>query len=126
MGTAKQKAAAQEPFPGYAKLDAKRAVSSLRSHSQVELAEVESYEHAHEARVSVFDKLRWLRGKEPIPGYDALSIDGVIAALKKADLVTIKRVRGYERKFGARKDVLDEVARVHTERQLPLASRDQR
>jgi hypothetical protein len=33
-------------------------------------------------------------------------------------------VRGYERKFGARKDVLDEVDRLHQERKVPLLSRD--
>jgi len=72
----------------------------------------------------VFDKLRWLRQKEPLPGYDALSSAEVMSALEKADVATIKRVRGYERKFAARREVLDEVTRLHQERRMPLASRD--
>jgi hypothetical protein len=35
-----------------------------------------------------------------------------------------ERVRGYERKFRARREVLDEVDLLHRERRAPLASRD--
>ncbi len=117
-------AASKEPFAGYDKLKTKDVVAALSSHSQVELAEVDSYERAHEDRLMVFNKLRWLRQDEPLPGYDAMSIDDVVAALGKADLSEIKRVRGYERKFQARRDVLDEVDRLHQERRVPLVSRD--
>jgi hypothetical protein len=114
----------KEPFAGYDRLKTKEVIASLHSHSQAELAEVESYERAHEDREVVFDKLRWMRQEEPLPGYDALSIEAVMAALDKADVSTIKRVRGYERKFGARRAVLDEVTRLHQERRVPLVSRD--
>ncbi len=70
------------------------------------------------------DKLRWMRQDEPVPGYDAMSIDEVATALDKADLSTLKRVRGYERKFADRRAVLDEVARLRQERRVPLVSRD--
>jgi hypothetical protein len=113
-----------EPVPGYDGLKTKGVIASLSSRSQVELAQIERYEHTHENRVSVFDKLRWLRQDEPLPGYDALSSGEVLAALDKADLAALKRVRGYERKFGARREVLDEVDRLHRERRLPLVSRD--
>lgn len=113
-----------EPVPGYDDLNAKEVIASLSSHSQVELAEIERYERDHENRLNVFDKLRWLRQDEPLPGYDALSIDEIVAELDNADLAGIKRVRGYERKFGARRDVLDEVDRLHRERRVPLVSRD--
>ena len=115
---------ADEPVSGYESLKTKEVVASLSSHSQVELTEIESYELAHENRRVVFDKLRWLRQDEPLPGYDALDTEQVVAALEKADLATIKRVRGYERKFAARRVVLDEVTRLHGERRLPLVSRD--
>jgi hypothetical protein len=115
-----------EPVAGYDSLKPKEVVASLSSRSQVELAKIDSYEHAHENRVSVFDKLRWLRQDEPLPGYDALSPDELLAALDKADLAAIKRVRGYERKFRARREVLDEVDRLHRERRVPLVSRDSR
>ena len=115
---------ANEPVSGYDRLKPKEVIASLSSRSQVELAEIERYEHTHQNRVGVFDKLRWLRQDEPLPGYDALSSDEVLAALDKADLAALKRVRGYERKFRARREVLEEVDRLHRERRLPLASRD--
>jgi len=117
-------ATANEPVSGYDKLKTKEVIASLSSRSQVELAEIETYEHTHENRVSVFDKLRWLRQDEPLPGYDAFSSDELVAALDKADIAAIKRVRGYERKFRARREVLEEVDRLHRERRAPLASRD--
>ena len=60
--------------------------------------------------------LRYMRGSEPLPGYDALSVEEIVAALEEADLATIKKVRGYERKFANRPDVLEEVVRVHHRR----------
>jgi hypothetical protein len=113
-----------EPVAGYDSLKTQQVVASLSSRSQVELAGIESYERAHQNRLRVLDKLRWLRQDEPLPGYDALSSDELLAALDKADLAAIKRVRGYERKFHARREVLDEVDRLHRERRVPLVSRD--
>ena len=118
-------ATGNEPVSGYESLKTKEAIASLSSRSQVELAEIESYEHTHQNRLSVFDKLRWLRQDEPLPGYDALSSsEGIVVALEKADLAALKRVRGYERKFHARREILDEVDRLHRERRVPLVSRD--
>jgi hypothetical protein len=117
-------ATANEPVSGYDKLKTKEVIASLTSHSQVELAEIEEYERAHQDRPMVFDKLRWLRQDEPLPGYDALESGEVLAALDETDIAGIKRVRGYERKFRARREVLDEVSRLHHERRRPLVSRD--
>ena len=119
-------ATAKEPVAGYDSLKTKEVIASLSSHSQVELAKIESYERTHEDREHVFNKLRWLRQDEPLPGYDALSVEEVVAALDKADIPALKRVRGYERKFGSRRDVLDEVDRLHGERRVPLVSRDKK
>jgi hypothetical protein len=115
---------ASEPIAGYDSLKTKEVVASLSNRSQVELGEIETYEHTHQNRLSVFDKLRWLRQDEPLPGYDALSSDELITALQEADLAAIKRVRGYERKFRARREILDEVDRLHRELRVPLVSRD--
>ena len=101
------------PFAGYDRLDSRQVMDGLSDHSQIELAAVESYERSHQDREAVLDKLRWMRGSEPLPGYDALSVEGIVAALGEADLATIKKVRSYERKFANRADVLEEVARVH-------------
>ncbi len=105
------------PFAGYDRLDARQVVEALSEHSQLELEAVESYERSHQNRLPVLDKLRYMRGREPLPGYDALSVEEILTALEEADLATIKKVRGYERKFAHRPDVLEEVARVHHRRQ---------
>jgi hypothetical protein len=107
---------AQLPFAGYDRLNARQVRDGLSGHSQVELEAVESYERSHEAREAVLNKLRYLRGSEPVAGYDALSVEEIFAVVRDADLETITRVRGYERKFANRPRVLDEVGRVHRER----------
>jgi hypothetical protein len=57
-----------------------------------------------------------MRQPEPLPGYDALSPAEIVALLGEADLATIKRVRSYERKFGKRREIMDEVGRTHSRR----------
>jgi hypothetical protein len=111
------------PFAGYDRLGAKELVARLAEHSQVELAAVERYERSHKGRAAVFDKLRYLRGREPLPGYDALSAEEILAAVQKADSATIKRVRGYERKFRKRPRVLDEVDRIRHARRAAEPAR---
>jgi hypothetical protein len=102
----------QLPVPGYDQLDDKEVGAQLHDRSQVELAAIETYERSHKDRPEVLDKLRYLRRDEPLPGYDALSPEQIITALAGADAGTVKAVRDYERKFGHRRDVLDEAMRV--------------
>ena len=104
------------PFGGYDDLSEKDLIRALHEHSQVELESVESYERSHRNRLVVLDKLRFMRQREPLSGYDALSSEEIVSVLERADLATIKRVRGYERKFTGRAAVLEAVARVHRER----------
>jgi hypothetical protein len=104
------------PFAGYDRLDDRQVVEGLSDHSQIELEAVESFERSHQNRVPVLDKLRYMRQSEPLAGYDALSVEEIATALQDADLATITKVRGYERKFANRPAVLEEVARVHHRR----------
>ena len=104
---------ARPPFAGYDGLDNREVRDGLSDHSQVELEALESYERSHKDRASVLDKLRYMRGREPVPSYDTFSVEEIVAALKEADLATIKKIRAYERKFARRPGVLEEVARVH-------------
>jgi hypothetical protein len=101
------------PFAGYDRLSDREVIDELSGHSQIELEAVETYERSHQNREPVLDKLRWMRGSEPVPGYDTLDVEEIVAALGDADIDTIKRVRAYERKFANRPAVLDEVVRVH-------------
>jgi hypothetical protein len=107
---------AQLPFAGYDRLGERQLIQGLSDHTQIELEAVEGYERSHKSREAVFNKLRYLRGREPLPGYDALDAEEILAAVANADLATLKRVRGYERKFRGRPPVLDEVIRIQRAR----------
>lgn len=104
------------PFAGYDRLDARQVIGGLSDHSQIELEAVETYERSHKDREPVLDKLRYMRQREPLAGYDALRAEEIVIALEEADLATIKKVRGYERKFANRRDVLEAVVRAHQRR----------
>ena len=67
---------------------------------------------AHAARPVVLDKLRYMRGGEPLSGYDTLTTEQIAKALARADAETVKAVRDYERKLQRRQSALDETARV--------------
>jgi len=100
------------PISDYDQLDAKKVGDRLAQLSQVQLATVETYERAHRNRPAVLEKLRYMQGTEPLPGYDTLTTEQIAEALAGADAETVKAVRDYERKFQHRQSVLDEAARV--------------
>jgi len=97
------------PFEGYERLDDREVVAGLSDHSQVELTAVDAYERTHRDRVPVLNKLRFLRRKEPVPGYDALGVEEIVALTADADMKTLDGVRSYERNFANRPQVLEEV-----------------
>ena len=111
---------ASAPFPGYDRIGSSELVRKLADHSQVELEAADAYERAHENRLPVLDKLHYLRGPEPLPGYDALEVDQVLEAIAAADDATLKKTRGYERKFARRPEVLDAIAELQRERRAAL------
>ena len=107
----------QLPIPGYDRISNKHLIAELSNHSQAELAAIETYERSHKKRSPVFDKLRYLRGKEPLQDYDTLGVKEILAGLEGADMATLRRTRVYERKFQRRPDVLENVAAgLHADR----------
>ena len=102
----------QLPISGYDGLKDKQIADQLSQLSQEELATVETYERAHQGRPVVLDKLRYMRGSELLPGYDALTSEQIAKALAGTDAEAVKAVRDYERKHQHRHSVLDEAARV--------------
>ena len=101
---------------GYDKLTAEEIVSKLSELSQIDLAKVDSYERKHQNRTTVVERITTLRGDEPWPGYDELTVSELQTALGKADDDRIKAVRTYERAHKARAGVLKA-----TERELATA-----
>jgi hypothetical protein len=102
----------QLPISGYDGLKEKEITDQLSELTQAELATVETYERSHRDRKAVLAKLNYMRGGEPLPGYDALTTEEIATALAGADAATVKAVRDYERKFGRRHQVMAEAARL--------------
>ncbi len=100
------------PIAGFDSGAGKGLTDKFRGLTQVELEEVETYEQSHKKRPAVLAKLRYLRSKEPLEGYDGMSPESISEALVGADAETVKKVRDYERKFQRRQSVLQETARV--------------
>jgi hypothetical protein len=107
---------ARPPVPGYDGHNEARIIADLPGRSQIELTAIEDYERARLARPDILNKLRYLRGSEPLPGYDALNPEEISTALHDADLDTITATREYERKFQRRQPILDELARIRHRR----------
>jgi hypothetical protein len=115
---------AKFPIRRYDRLSAKRVNEKLPQHSQIELDAIETYERSHKDRSTVLQRLRYLRGPEPLEGYDALDEDDVPAALQGADVKTLDGVRDYERKLRRRSLVLEEVAGARREWRSTHAEQD--
>ena len=114
-----------EPESGagqYDRMDADDVNARLRGHPQAELEAIETHERAHKNRPVVLNKLRYLRGKEPLPGYDKLEVDEIAAALRDADESTIRDVREYERKFRKRQAVLDQLSAIGRDRRAAIVA----
>lgn len=97
----------------YDGLTAEEIVERLPGLSQIDLAKIDAYERRHDNRTTVLSRVASLRGEEPWPGYDELSVEEIRAALARADgddqLAT--HVRSYERSHKDRAGVLAAVER---------------
>lgn len=110
------KAGEASPIKDYDKFDSKQLMPRLHGCTQAELTALDEYERSHQNRVEVLNKLRYMRGAEPMEGYDEMTPDEIITELQSADMPTIKAVRAYERKFANRSKVVDYVTQIHGER----------
>jgi ferritin-like metal-binding protein YciE len=95
------------PIADYDDLTANQITSRLNELSQIDLAKVDSYERKNANRKSVLDKVSSLRGNEPWPGYDELTVDEVQTAISGADEKRVQAIRDYERQHKGRQGVLD-------------------
>ena len=121
-GSAEDNADSQESAPegnasdlaidGYERLDQRAVSDKLHELSQAELEDVEDYERSHKERPAILSKLRFMRSKQPLDGYDDMSPDQIKQELAGCDSQGVKKVRDYERKFQGRREILEEAARV--------------
>ena len=109
-------------IPRYERLAVWKLLRRLPELSQTEMAAVESSERANGQREVVLQKLNYLRGDEPLVGYDALSPDEIATALHDADRSSIDRVRFYERRLRNRVGVLADIERVRVPFRRPATA----
>jgi ferritin-like metal-binding protein YciE len=99
------------PIARYDKLTAEEIAARLAELSQIDLAKVDAYERRGENRSTVLTRIGSLRGSEPWPGYDELTVDDIHGALANADDARSARVRAYERAHKNRAGVLSAAER---------------
>jgi len=90
----------------YDSLNVDDVVEQLTELSQIELAKIGAYERKHENRSTVLSRIDSLRGNEPWPGYDELTVDEIRKALARVDAKQSREVREYERRHKEREGVL--------------------
>ena len=108
--TAAAKRAAPErdlPIARYGKLTADEIVARLPELTQVELAQVETYERRNDNRTTVLSRIESLRASEPWAGYDEQTVDEIRDALGKADDATARAALDYERAHKRRAGVIE-------------------
>jgi ferritin-like metal-binding protein YciE len=96
---------------GYGKLTAAVIVEKLPHLSQIDLAKIDSYERKNDNRTTILSRIAGLRGEEPWPGYDELSVEEIRAALDEGDEESVERVSSYERSHKNRSGVIDAAER---------------
>lgn len=104
------------PIAHYGELTAEEIAEQLPALSQIDLAKIDSFERRHEDRTTILSRAASLRGEEPWPGYDELSVAEIRSTLAGADgnERLRSRVRSYERSHKDRTGVLDAVERETT------------
>jgi ferritin-like metal-binding protein YciE len=98
----------------YDSLTAEEILNKLPELSQIELAKVDSYERKNDNRDTVLSRITALRGQEPWPGYDELTVAEIEAVISEGDEQRAKDVVAYERSHKNRSGVLKSAQRETT------------
>jgi ferritin-like metal-binding protein YciE len=101
------------PIADYDSKNASQIVSELSELSQVDLGKVDAYERRQQNRSTVLQRIDSLRGDEPWPGYDELTVEEITSALR-ADgdhAADADAVRDYERRHKNRNGVIEATER---------------
>jgi ferritin-like metal-binding protein YciE len=99
------------PIANYGSLTADEIQSRLTELSQIDLAKIDAFERRNENRGTILVRIESLRGAEPWPGYDELTVDEALQELATADPDRVSRVREYERRHKSRQGVLEATER---------------
>ena len=94
------------PIPRYRSLSIEEIVGKLSELSESDLGKVDSYERNNKNRQAILSRVRVLRGEEPWPGYDELSVAEIEAVLNEGDYQRAQDVLVYERAHENRPEVI--------------------
>ncbi len=97
------------PIAGYDSLTASEIVTATRGLTQTDLAKVYKYERAHDNRSTVLEAIEPRFVELPIPNYDALSAEDVVARLDALSAEQLKTLRRYESDTKDRKTVIERI-----------------
>ncbi len=95
------------PIRDYDKQSAENIARKLNGFSQRELRTIDAYEHKHENRATITDKIAKLTGNEPWSGYDELSAEAVAKVVNDGDQEHAAKARSYERDHKNRAGVIE-------------------
>jgi len=93
-------------IPRYDSLTAEEIVARLPELSQIDLAKIDSYERKNDNRSTVLSRIESLRGNEPWPGYDELTVEEIESVLSEGDDQRARETITYERSHKNRAGVL--------------------
>jgi ferritin-like metal-binding protein YciE len=104
----KRSGASPEPPPiqRYRSLTSEEIVSKLSQLSEIELRKLDAYERKNKNRPAVLSRIRVLRGEEPWPGYDDLTVPEIETVLTEGDYQRAQDVLVYERAHKNRSEII--------------------
>ena len=94
------------PIPRYRSLNIEEIASKLPELSESDVGKVDAYERNNENRPAILSRIRVLRGEEPWPGYDELSVAEIESVLTESDHQRAQDVLIYERAHENRPEVI--------------------
>jgi ferritin-like metal-binding protein YciE len=100
---------------GYDGLTVTEIVGRLDGLSQIDLGKVDAYERKNQNRTGITERIARLRGDEPWPGYDELTVPEIKAVLDEGDDERGERVRVYERDHKNRSSVMRAAGKQHSQ-----------
>lgn len=95
------------PIAGYNSLTAAEINQKLPSLPQRELHQIEGYEARNRARATVLARIDELRGDEPWPGYDEMTVDEILPRMRSMHADEQADLASYERRHKQRRTVLE-------------------
>lgn len=99
------------PIADYDSLTVTQVNDRLPQLSQRELGVVDGYERRRRARSTVLERIDALRGQEPWPGYDEMTVAEILPRLRQVDDAERRNVADYEAQHKNRATVLDQAGR---------------